>query len=129
MLGLGREVTNRKGISMTPTLLKIVFIAVAVFIIYKLIFSGKKGLTIFEMHFKEGRLDSHKGKIPEKFAKECRAIAKSNKLTCTVRAEKLNGVRLHISANVSDGIAQRIRNVFPFEYYDKKQVDNSKKVS
>ncbi|MGS0681292.1 DUF3634 family protein [Shewanella sp. 125m-7] len=114
---------------MTPTLLKIVFIAIAIFIVYKLIFSGKKGLTLFEMHFKEGRLVSHTGKIPEKFAKECRAIAKSNKLTCTVRAEKLGDVRLHISANVSDTITQRIRNVFPFEYYDKKQVDNSRKAS
>ncbi|GIU12185.1 MULTISPECIES: DUF3634 family protein [unclassified Shewanella] len=114
---------------MTPTLLKIIFIAIAVFIIYKLIFSGKKGLTIFEMHFKDGRLTSHKGKIPEKFAKDCRAIAKSDKLTCTVRAEKLNGVRLHISANVSDALTQRIRNVFPFEYYDKKKVDNSRKAS
>ncbi|WOT05764.1 DUF3634 family protein [Shewanella youngdeokensis] len=114
---------------MTPTLLKIAFIAVGIFIVYKLIFSGKKGLTIFEMHFKDGRLNSHKGKIPEKFAKDCRAIAKANKLTCTVRAEKLNGVRLHISANVCDKITQNIRNMFPFEYYDKKQIDNSRKAS
>lgn len=114
---------------MSPTLLKVIFILIAVFIIYKLIFSGKRGLTLFEMHFKDGRLTSHKGKIPEKFARECRAIAKSNKLSCTVRAEKLGDVRLHVSANVSDPLTQRIRNVFPFEYYDKKQVDNSRKTS
>ncbi|MGS0827860.1 DUF3634 family protein [Shewanella sp. 0m-8] len=114
---------------MTPTLLKIVFIAIAIFIVYKLIFSGKKGLTLFEINFKNGRMTTHKGKIPDKFAKECRAIAKSNKLTCTVRAEKLGDVRLHVSANVSDAITQRIRNVFPFEYYEKKQVDNSRKTS
>lgn len=111
---------------MTETLFKIAFILVGLFVIYKLIFSGKRGLTLFEMHFKDGRLISHKGKIPEKFQRECRAIVKSEKLTCVVRAEKNNGVRLHVSANVSDAITQRIRNQFPFEYYDKKTVDNSR---
>lgn len=112
---------------MTPTLLKIAFIAIGVFLIYKLIFSSKKGLTLFEMHFKDGRMTSHKGKIPERFEKDCRAIAKSNKLTCTVRGERCGDVRLHVSANVSDELTQRIRNVFPFEYFEKKQVDNSRK--
>ncbi|MCJ8301648.1 DUF3634 family protein [Shewanella sp.] len=112
---------------MTPTVLKVLFIAIGIFLAYKLIFSGKKGLKIFEMHFKDGRLKSHKGKIPEKFQKDCRALAKSEKLTCTVRCEKLSGaIRLHISANVNDAITQRIRNLFPFEYYDKKRVDNSR---
>ena len=111
---------------MTPTVLKIIFIAIGIVLAYKLIFSGKKGLTIFEMHFKDGRLASHKGKIPEKFQKECRTIAKAEKLTCSVRCEKAGTVRLHVSANVSDAITQRIRNLFPFEYYDKKQVDNSR---
>ncbi len=112
---------------MTPTFLKVFFIVVGLFVAYKLIFSGKKGLKVFEMHFKDGKLKSHKGKIPEKFQKDCRAIAKAEKLTCSVRCEKLSGaVRLHVSANVSDGITQRIRNLFPFEYYDKKQVDNSR---
>ncbi|MDB2386196.1 DUF3634 family protein [Shewanella sp.] len=114
---------------MTPTVLKIAFIAMGIFIAYKLIFNAKRGLTVFEMHFKQGKLKTHKGKIPEKFERECRAIAKTNKLTCTVRAEKNNGVRLHVSANVSDALTQRIRNVFPFEYYDRKQVDHSRKSS
>lgn len=111
---------------MTATIFKVVFILIGLVLIYKLIFSGKKGLTLFEMHFKEGRLISHKGKIPDKFQRECKGIAKSEKLTCVVRAEKSGDVRLHVSANVSDAITQRIRNQFPFEYYDKKQVDNSK---
>ncbi|QYJ85377.1 DUF3634 family protein [Shewanella mesophila] len=111
---------------MTATIFKVVFILIGLALIYKLIFSGKKGLTLFEMHFKEGRLISHKGKIPDKFQRECKGIAKSEKLTCVVRAEKSGDVRLHVSANVSDAITQRIRNQFPFEYYDKKQVDNSK---
>ncbi|GIU17848.1 hypothetical protein TUM4644_03600 [Shewanella colwelliana] len=111
---------------MTATILKTLFILIGLFAAYKLIFSGKKGLTLFEMHFKEGRLTQHKGKIPERFERECRAIAKTEKLTCVVRAEKVGNVRLHVSANVSDTITQRIRNQFPFEYYDKKQVDNSK---
>ncbi len=112
---------------MTPTLFKVLFIALSIFLAYKLIFSGKNGLILFEMHFKDGRLRSHKGKIPEKFQKDCRALAKSKKLTCTVRCEKLSGaVRLQVSANVSDSITQRIRNLFPFEYYDKKQADNNR---
>jgi hypothetical protein len=111
---------------MNSDVLKVIFVLIGLFLVYKLIFSGKKGLTIFEMHFKNGRLDSHKGKIPEKFQKECRTIAKAEKLTCSVKCEKSGTVRLHVSANVSDDITQRIRNVFPFEYYDKKQVDNSR---
>lgn len=111
---------------MTATLLKVIFILVGLMLVYKLIFSGKKGLTLFEMHFKEGRLISHKGKIPEKFQRECKGIVKSEKLTCVVRAEKAGDVRLHVSANVSDSITQRIRNQFPFEYYDKKSLDNSR---
>ncbi|WP_028774308.1 DUF3634 family protein [Shewanella waksmanii] len=112
---------------MPPTVYKVLFILGGLFLAYKLIFSGKKGLTVFELHFKEGRLDRHKGKIPEKFQRECKALAKAEKLTGLVRAEKLNGaVRLHVSANISDDITQRIRNVFPFEYYDKKTIDNSR---
>lgn len=111
---------------MTATIFKVVFVLIGLVLIYKLIFSGKKGLTLFEMHFKEGRLISHKGKIPEKFQRECKSIVKSHKLTCVVRAEKAGDVRLHVSANVSDAITQRIRNQFPFEYYDKKQTDNSR---
>ncbi|GGI95200.1 hypothetical protein GCM10007978_36090 [Shewanella hanedai] len=111
---------------MNSDVLKVIFVLIGLFLVYKLIFSGKKGLTIFEMHFKNGRLDSHKGKIPEKFQKECRTIAKAEKLTCSVKCEKSGSVRLHVSANVSDDITQRIRNVFPFEYYDKKLVDNSR---
>ncbi|MEL4280223.1 MULTISPECIES: DUF3634 family protein [Shewanella] len=110
---------------MTATILKLIFIAIGLFLVYKLIFAGKKGLTIFEMHFKDGRMTQHKGKIPERFERECRQLAKAEKLTCTIRAEKNSGVRLHISANVNDNLQQRIRNQFPFEYYDKKAVDNS----
>lgn len=55
---------------MLANLLKLLFIAVGVYIIYRLIFGGKKGLSLFEMHFKEGRMTSHKGKIPEKFERE-----------------------------------------------------------
>ena len=54
---------------MTETVFKILFIAVLFFLAYKLIFSGKRGLTLFEMHFKQGRLNKHKGKIPEKSVK------------------------------------------------------------
>ncbi|MCE9677894.1 DUF3634 family protein [Shewanella sp. AS1] len=111
---------------MSETLFKVGFILVGLVLIYKLIFSGKRGVTLFEMQFKEGRLTSHKGKIPEKFQRECKAIAKTEKLTCVVRAEKAGSVRLHVSANVGDSITQRIRNQFPFEYYDKKSVDNSR---
>lgn len=84
---------------MTATILKLVFIAIGLFLVYKLIFAGKKGLTIFEMHFKDGRMTQHKGKIPERFERECRQLAKAEKLTCTIRAEKSSGVRLHISAD------------------------------
>ncbi|MGI2209287.1 DUF3634 family protein [Shewanella baltica] len=111
---------------MTADIFKLIFVAIGIFLVYKLIFGGKKGLTIFEMHFKDGRMIQHKGKIPERFERECRHIAKVEKLTCTVRAEKSGDVRLHISANVSDNVKQRIRNVFPFEYYDKKSIDNSR---
>ncbi|MCL1113929.1 MULTISPECIES: DUF3634 family protein [Shewanella] len=111
---------------MVDTIIKILVIVGLIFLAYKLIFSGSRGLTIFEMHFKDGKLISHKGKIPERFQRECRAIAKSNKLTCTVRAEKSGDVRLHVSANVGDNLTQQIRNQFPFEYYDKKQHDTSK---
>ncbi|ABS09189.1 DUF3634 family protein [Shewanella baltica] len=111
---------------MTADIFKLFFVAIGIFLVYKLIFGGKKGLTIFEMHFKDGRMTQHKGKIPERFERECRHIAKVEKLTCTVRAEKSGDVRLHISANVSDNVKQRIRNLFPFEYYDKKSIDNSR---
>ena len=111
---------------MVDTIIKILVIVGLIFLAYKLIFSGSRGLTIFEMHFKDGKLISHKGKIPERFQRECRAIAKSNKLTCTVRAEKSGDVRLHVSANAGDNLTQQIRNQFPFEYYDKKQHDTSK---
>ncbi|RLV61661.1 DUF3634 family protein [Parashewanella curva] len=106
--------------------LKVVFIAVpAVFLIYFL-FSNRQGLTLFEMHFKQGKLDRHKGKIPPKFERGARDLAKKNKLTGLVRAEKRNGVRLHISATISDNHSQQLRNIFPFELYDEKTVDNSK---
>ncbi len=108
------------------TLLKIGFILIALVIIYKLIFSGSKGITLFEMHFKNGRLISHKGKIPGKFEYECRNLAKTEKLTAVIRAEKNQQVRLHISLNVNKDLTQRIRNQFPFEYYDTKTVDNSR---
>lgn len=111
---------------MTATLLKIIFIAMGIFVVYKLIFTHKTGRTLFEMHFKDGRLAQHKGKIPERFERECRQLAKSEKITGTVRAEKSTAVRLHISANISDNLQQRIRNVFPFEYYDKKTIDNDR---
>ncbi|MBT1444568.1 DUF3634 family protein [Shewanella sp. JM162201] len=111
---------------MTANLLKLLFIAIGLYLIYRLIFSGKKGLTLFEMHFKDGRLTNHSGKIPEKFERESRKLAKAEKLTCTIRAERQGDVRLHISANVSDEIAQRLRNQFPFELYDKKSIDNSR---
>ena len=91
------------------------------------IFGSKKGLMIFELHFKKGRLDSHKGKVPEKFMREARELAKKNKLTGIVRAEKKSGVRLHISATINDDMAQRLRNMFPFELYDKKSGDASKR--
>ena len=91
------------------------------------IFGANKGLMIFELHFKKGRLDSHKGKVPEKFMREARSIAKKHKLTGVVRAEKKSGVRLHISATINDDMAQQLRNVFPFELYDKKSIDNSKR--
>ncbi|QSX30718.1 DUF3634 family protein [Shewanella cyperi] len=112
---------------MVATVLKIVFVLIGLALLYRLFFAdSRKGLTLFEMHFKQGRLVSHKGKIPEKFERECRAIAKAEKLTCTVRAERLGDVRLHVSANVGETIIQRLRNLFPFEYYDKKTLDNSK---
>jgi hypothetical protein len=111
---------------MTANILKLIFIAIGVFFVYKLIFGARKGLTLFEVHFKDGRVTQHKGKIPEKFERECRHLAKAEKLTCTIRAEKSGDVRLHISANVSDNVKQKIRNLFPFEYYDKKSIDNSR---
>lgn len=111
---------------MTATVFKILFVLVGLFLAYKLIFSGKKGLTLFEMHFKEGRLVSHKGKIQDKFERECRALVKAEKLTCSIRAERSGGVRLHVSANVNETLTQRIRNLFPFEYYEKIKVDNSR---
>ncbi|MGB0894682.1 MAG: DUF3634 family protein [Parashewanella sp.] len=107
--------------------LKLVFIGIAVSLIGYFIFGSRKGLLIFEMHFKEGRLDSHKGKIHEKFAREAKKLAKENKLTGVVRAERKNGVRLHVSATINDAMTQRLRNLFPFDYYQRKDVDNSKR--
>lgn len=109
---------------MTANIGKLIVVIIGLFLIYKLIFSNKKGLTIFEMHFNDGRMTHHKGKIPERFERECRQLAKAEKLSCTIKAEKLADVRLHISANVSGTLQQRIRNLFPFEYYDKKVTDN-----
>ena len=111
---------------MIETTFKAIFIGIIFFIAFKLIFNKSKGLTIFEIHFKNGKLDRHKGKIPDRFERECKAIAKNNKLTGTIRAEKSGSVRLHVSANVTDDIAQQIRNMFPFELYDLKSPDNSK---
>ena len=108
---------------MVENIIKIIVIAILCFMAYRLIFSNRRGLTIFEMHFKDGKLNRHKGKIPEKFERECRTIAKTHKLTCTIRAEKSGEVRLHVSANVGDNLTQQIRNMFPFEYYDKKTID------
>ena len=113
---------------MTDTLLKILFLAIAVFLIYRLIFARNSGLTLMELHFKEGRMINHKGKIQDKFEREIRALAKKEKLTCVIRAERSGSVRLHVSANVSDNLTQQIRNLFPFEYYEKVTVDHSKKV-
>lgn len=48
---------------MTATILKLVFIAIGLFLVYKLIFAGKKGLTIFEMHFKDGRMTDRKSVV------------------------------------------------------------------
>ena len=107
-------------------LLKIAFIAVPVVCLIYFLSSTRKGLTIFEMHFKQGRLDRHKGTVPSKFEREARELAKKHKLTGVVRAEKNNGVRLHVSATISDNCTQQLRNMFPFELYDKKEIDNSK---
>jgi hypothetical protein len=111
---------------MTETILKVLFIAIGIALLYRLIFSSKQGLTLFEMHFKQGRMTTHKGKIPEKFERECRQLAKAEKLTCSVKAIKSGEVRLQVSANVGDNTTQRIRNLFPFELYDKKSQDKSK---
>jgi hypothetical protein len=111
---------------MLETILKIAFVLILFVLAYKLIFNSNKGLIIFEMHFKDGKLSSHKGKIPEKFKQECRALAKAKKLSMTVRCEKQGDVRLHVSANVGDNLVQQVRNLFPFEYYDRKTADNSK---
>ncbi|QDF66250.1 DUF3634 family protein [Shewanella sp. SNU WT4] len=107
--------------------IKTVLIIIGFYLVYKLMFGGKSGLTLFEMHFKQGRLTSHKGKIQDKFEREARAIAKAEKLTCTIRAERSGSVRLHISANVSDDVSQRLRNLFPFEYYERKDADNGRR--
>lgn len=99
--------------------LKILFIVIALFIIYKLVFAGRRGSrTLFEMKFKQGRLVSHYGKIPEKFARECRNLAKSSKLTCVIRAEQVSDkVQLHVSANAGDQHIQRLQALFPQQYY------------
>ncbi|MBV7314516.1 DUF3634 family protein [Shewanella sp. NIFS-20-20] len=107
--------------------LKLAFVIVVFYLIYRFIFGAKRGLTLFEMHFKEGRLNSHKGKIQDKFERDVRAIAKAEKLTCTIRAERAGHVRLHISANVSDNTSQQIRNLFPFEYYERKSDDGGRR--
>ncbi|MGI2257867.1 DUF3634 family protein [Shewanella sp. GXUN23E] len=114
---------------MTDNLIKILFLAIAVYVIYKLLFAGKSGMTLMEMHFKDGRMTSHKGKIQDRFERDIRALAKKEKLTCVIRAERSGSVRLHVSANVGDNLTQQIRNLFPFEYYEKVTADNSKKVS
>lgn len=48
---------------MTANIFKLIFVVIGLFLVYKLIFSNKKGMTIFEMHFKDGRMTQHKGKI------------------------------------------------------------------
>ncbi|MBM7074231.1 DUF3634 domain-containing protein [Shewanella sp. OPT22] len=106
---------------------QVILAIVAVIGLIYFIFGAKKGLLIFELHFKKGRLDTHKGKVPEKFMREARELAKKHKLTGVVRAEKKSGVRLHVSATINDEMAQRLRNVFPFELYDKKSGDAGKR--
>lgn len=98
--------------------LKILFIAIALVIIYKLVFAARKGSrTLFEMKFKDGRLVYHYGKIPEKFERDCRNLAKTGKLTCIVRAEQGNQVQLHVSANAGDHYIQQLHALFPQKYY------------
>lgn len=111
---------------MVENALKLLFLLVGVVIIYKLIFAAKSGRTLLEMKFRDGKLISHSGKIQEKFERDIRALAKKEKLTCTLRAERKGHVRLHISANSGDHLSQRIRNLFPFEYYEKKQIESGK---
>ncbi len=108
------------------TSLKLLFMCIGIAVLMFFMFGSKRGLVIFELHFKNGRLDKHKGKIPEKFLREARQLAKHHKMTGTVRAEKSGSVRLHISANVSDDLTQQLRNIFPFEMYELKSVDHSR---
>ena len=112
---------------MNDNIIKIIFLLVVIFFIYKLLFGNKTGLILMEMHFKAGRMTSHKGKMQDKFEREIRALAKKEKLTCVIRAERKGNLRLHVSANVDDNLTQQIRNLFPFEYYEKVTVDHSKK--
>ena len=106
---------------------QIVLVGVAFIGLIYFLFGSKKGLTIFELHFKQGRLDSHKGKVPEKFMREARGLAKKHKLTGVIRAEKKSGVRLHVSATINDDMTQRIRNIFPFELYEQNNNDSGKR--
>lgn len=94
-------------------LLKLLALAAILFVIYKLVFGRKSHGSIFEMHFKDGRMTQHSGKIPERFGKECRAIVKKGKLTCVVRAEDCQPVRLHISANAGSKYISQIKAAYP----------------
>nr|WP_037443644.1 DUF3634 family protein [Shewanella mangrovi] len=98
--------------------LKLIALLLILLLIYKLVFSRKTQGAIFEMHFKNGRLTQHSGKIPERFAKECRAIAKKGKLTCVVRAENTQPVSLHVSANAGAQYIQQMQAAFPKQQYD-----------
>ncbi|QSX34574.1 DUF3634 family protein [Shewanella avicenniae] len=99
-------------------ILKLLALLVILAVIYKLVFVRKPKDVLFEMHFKNGRMAQHSGKIPERFAKECRAIAKKGKLTCVIRAENSQPVTLHISANAGTAYSHQIREAFSAKQYE-----------
>lgn len=113
---------------MNDDLFKLLFLIFAIVMVSVFIFSHKAGKHILKMQFKQGRLVSHKGKIPEKFERDMRTLAKKEKLTCIIHANyQKHQVRLQVSADVTDNNIQRIRNLFPFEYFDKRYQDSTKK--
>ncbi len=98
-------------------LIKLLALVAILWAIYKLVFGRKPKNVIFEMHFKNGHLQQHSGKIPDRFARECRAIAKKGKLSCVVRAQDLSPVKLHVSPSAGAKYAEQIHAAFPHQQY------------
>jgi hypothetical protein len=68
------------------------------------------------MVFKDGDLQSHKGKLPSAFAHNCKEIGHRTPFNGVVKVYMTrSGAKLKFSKEVPAKVQQRIRNVFPHQ--------------